>query len=50
MPWLGWPGGVFGQFVPQLQRGMATSAANATTHVLQDEWLDAWHIQASPGH
>ena len=42
----GWAGGVFGQFVPQLQRGMATSAANATTYVLQDEWLDSWHIQA----
>jgi hypothetical protein len=42
----GWPGGVFGQFVPQLQRGMATSAANKTTHVLHDEWLDAWYIQA----
>ena len=42
----GWPGGVFGQFVPQLQRGMATSAANDTTHVLQDIWLDNWHIQA----
>lgn len=42
----GWPGGVFGQFVPQLQRGMATSAANDTTHVLQDMWLDAWYIQA----
>eukprot|EP01047_Picozoa_sp_COSAG01_P009917 COSAG01_NODE_414_length_17360_cov_226.576907_17_plen_347_part_00 len=42
----GWPGGVFGQFVPQLQRGMATSAANDTTHVLQDIWLDTWHIQA----
>lgn len=42
----GWPGAVFGQFVPQLQRGMATSAANETTHVLRDMWLDGWYIQA----
>jgi hypothetical protein len=42
----GWPGAVFGQFVPQLQRGMATSAANETTHVLRDIWLDGWYIQA----
>jgi hypothetical protein len=39
-------GGIFGQFVPQLQRGMATSAANETTHVLKDIWLDGWNVQA----
>jgi hypothetical protein len=42
----GWPGGVFGQFVPQLQRGMTTSAANSTTFKLHDTWLDGWYVQA----
>ena len=41
-----WPGGVFGQYVPQLQRGMTTAAANSTTYKLQDLWLDGWYVQA----